>query len=234
MKSIIKAIPNAITSCNLLSGAMATYFASISRMDVALTLIILAAVFDFLDGTAARLLGAYSKLGVQLDSLADVISFGLAPSMAMFSLMISKSEDGITFTPIWAYAAFFLAVFAALRLGKFNIDETQKKEFHGLPTPAMSLFVFSYAWSVVNSFPDTPFWVHLIVIALFSALMVCPLVMFSLKFTSLSFKENIVRYLFILFAVAIFFMLYQMSFALIILGYILTSCLIDIFAVHKK
>lgn len=233
MKSVIKAIPNAITSCNLLSGAVATYFASISRMDIALTLIILAAIFDFLDGTAARLLGAYSKLGVQLDSLADVISFGLAPSMALFSLMTTKA-DGVTVTPIWAYAAFLLAVFSALRLGKFNIDETQKKEFHGLPTPAMSLFVFSYAWSVANYFQETPFWVHLIVVALFSALMVCPLVMFSLKFSSLSFRDNAVRYIFILFSVVLFFILYRMSFAVIILGYILTSCIVDIFAAKRK
>jgi len=229
MNCIIKSIPNAITSCNLLSGAAATYFASISRMDIALALIVLAAVFDFLDGTAARLLGAYSKLGVQLDSLADMVSFGLAPSMAMFALMNIGSE-----IPVWAYAAFLLAVFAALRLGNFNIDETQKKEFHGLPTPAMSLFVFSYAWSVTNYFSQIPFWVHLCVVVVFSALMVCPLVMFSLKFSNLSFKDNVIRYLFIVFAVAIFFVLFEMSFAVIILGYILTSCVVDFFAVKSK
>jgi len=237
MKTIIKAIPNAITSCNLFCGAMATYFASISRMDVALVLIILAAVFDFLDGTAARLLKAYSALGVQLDSLADMVSFGLAPSMAMFTLMIHKSEglgSDVTVTPLWAYAAFFLAVFSALRLAKFNIDETQKSEFHGLPTPAMSLFMFSYAWAVTNYFTGMPLWVHLVLVAIFSALMVSPIVMFSLKFKNLSLKDNIVRYVFILFAVAVFVMIKEMAFAVIIIGYILTSCVIDVFAACRK
>lgn len=227
MNCIIKAVPNTITSCNLLSGAIATYFASTGRMDISLALIVLAAIFDFLDGTAARLLGAYSKLGVQLDSLADMISFGLAPSMAMFTLL----NDG---NPTIAFGAFLLSVFAALRLGKFNIDETQKHEFHGLPTPAMSLFVFSYAWTIVNFFPSASLWLHWAVVIIFSALMVCPLPMFSLKFSNLKVKDNIVRYVFLLFAVIAILLFCQSAFAVIIPVYVLTSIVVNIFSARKK
>ena len=142
MFSIKKYIPNALTCCNLLSGCVATSFAYNGDIKAAFLFIILGAVFDFFDGMAARLLHVSSPIGKELDSLADNITFGVAPSMMVYFELGQLNcpvflEPLKTFLP---YIAFLIAAFSALRLAKFNIDERQSKSFIGLPTPANALF----------------------------------------------------------------------------------------------
>ena len=134
-----KHIPNTITSMNLFSGSIAIVMAFEGAFIWVVFWVILAAIFDFFDGMAARLLNAYSEIGKELDSLADVVSFGVAPSVAVFILLrdyILFPESLSIIQPYVPYLAFIIAVFSALRLAKFNIDERQTSSFIGLPTPA--------------------------------------------------------------------------------------------------
>ena len=170
-------------------------------------MIFIAAVFDFFDGFAARLLKAYSPLGAQLDSLCDVVSFGVAPSFIMYyylNQVVTMEVGGINVAP---FVAFFLAVFAALRLAKFNIDDRQTTSFIGLPTPAMGIFVASLPFtlrheslSFMSGLLTNPFFL-LAIVVLFSFLMVSEIPFFSLKVKSLKFKENKHLYLVALFAI---------------------------------
>ena len=176
---IKKHVPNFITCLNLFSGALAVYFAFQANYELVLILVLLAAVFDFLDGFAARLLKAYSPMGKELDSLADVISFGLAPGAVAFS-MLQASE-----LPQWlAFAGFIIPVFSALRLAKFNIDERQSSSFIGMPTPANAIFWIGLGYSYHENLAQQPYFV-LGFIALMSLLLVSELPMFSLKFKNL-------------------------------------------------
>ena len=144
--NIKKHIPNTITCCNLLSGCVAAVYAFMGVYPLAFTFIIAGAVFDFFDGMVARLLGVSSPLGVQMDSLADDITFGLAPATVIFSfmknLLVYPAFLG-AFAGVLPYFAFLIAVFSACRLAKFNIDERQTSSFIGLPTPANALFLSS-------------------------------------------------------------------------------------------
>ena len=170
-------------------------------------MIFIAAIFDFFDGFAARLLKAYSPLGAQLDSLSDVVSFGVAPSFIMYyyiNQVVTMEVCGVNVAP---FAAFFLAVFAALRLAKFNIDDRQTTSFIGLPTPAMGIFVASLPFTLnheslafMGNLMTNPYFLYGIV-ALFSFLMISEIPFFSLKVKSLKFKENKHLYLVALFAI---------------------------------
>lgn len=137
-----KHIPNSITCCNLISGCIATGLAFGNSIEMALLFIIIGAVFDFFDGMVARLLNVSSPIGKELDSLADVITFGLAPSTIIFSMLHVMSYP-VFLEPLrdyLPYGAFIMAAFSALRLAKFNLDERQALGFIGLPTPANALF----------------------------------------------------------------------------------------------
>ena len=131
-----KHIPNTITCCNLISGCIATYFAFQGDFELALLFIIIGAVFDFFDGMTARLLGVSSPIGKELDSLADDITFGFAPSAIIFGYLCTFHIHIFTLP----FLAFVMAAFSALRLAKFNLDERQALGFIGLPTPANALF----------------------------------------------------------------------------------------------
>ncbi len=187
---IIKAIPSTITSLNLLSGTVSIVFAFRGDIETAGLLIIIASVFDFLDGFSARLLNAVSELGKQLDSLADLISFGLAPAVILYNLFILENHDHKYF----AYSVFILVIFSALRLAKFNIDSDQKTEFKGLPTPASALFIISFSYYCFNnqnefsSFLSSPYSI-LAISVLLSALMVSNVRLISLKVKSFKFEE---------------------------------------------
>lgn len=204
---IIKHIPNSITCCNLLSGCISIVLLCNGFVIASGIMIFIAAVFDFFDGFAARLLKAYSPLGAQLDSLCDVVSFGVAPSFIMYyylNQVVTMEVGGINVVP---FAAFFLAVFAALRLAKFNIDDRQTTSFIGLPTPAMGIFVASLPFtlrheslSFMSGLLTNPFFL-LAIVVLFSFLMVSEIPFFSLKVKSLKFKENKHLYLVALFAI---------------------------------
>ena len=197
---IVKHIPNTITSLNLLSGALAFIHALSGNYTTAVLLIFLAAIFDFLDGMAARALKAYSDIGKELDSLADIVSFGLAPSLILYH-KLSVIE---LIHPLIKYIPLIVALFSALRLAKFNIDTRQKEEFLGLPTPACGIIIASllYFYAVaeqtgwVVKFIDNSYTLPILSIVL-STLLVCEIPMFSMKISGLSWKKNSLRYIYI-------------------------------------
>jgi CDP-diacylglycerol--serine O-phosphatidyltransferase len=218
-----------LTCGNLFSGCLATVAGFLGDYPAALGFIVLGATFDFFDGMTARLLHVSGPLGKELDSLADDITFGLAPSAIVFSLMWMVQypaflEPVADYLP---YSAFLIAVFSALRLGKFNIDPRQSSSFIGLPTPANALFwaslaAGSYDFLVSDRF-NAVYLVALVIVM--SLLLVAELPMFSLKFKHLSWRENRVSYLFLIVCIPLLFILKVSAFAAIIVWYILLSAL---------
>jgi CDP-diacylglycerol--serine O-phosphatidyltransferase len=203
-------IPNFITSLNLASGFSAVIFAATGDTVTASWLILAAMIFDFFDGFLARLLKAYSDIGKELDSLADVVSFGVAPGIIIYNLLRNSFYPGsmadlntgsINSMLIIAIAA-IMPVCAALRLAIFNIDETQSKSFKGLPTPANALAVISlviadnYSASAITSFSGSPVLLILFTVIL-SLLMVSRIPLFSLKVSDLRLKGNEGRFIMI-------------------------------------
>ncbi len=233
--SIIRHIPNALTSCNLLLGAVGVYLAVNGRPDLTALCILLAAVFDFFDGFAARALKAYSAIGKDLDSLADLISFGLAPA-AVFSSLIHFQITGkwrsVFFSldvmgQVLVLLPFILTVFAALRLAKFNNDTRQTESFIGLTTTATGMFTVSLVYILYSAndqmLNSTSPWMVLVLVAIFSALMVSEIPMFSLKFKSFGWKGNEHRYVLLLISVAALFWLRIGALSVIIPIYVLYS-----------
>ena len=181
---IRKFIPDFITSLNIACGIVGVVFAFKGRCDMAMYLMLAAAVFDFLDGFAARALCAYSDLGKELDSLCDVVSFGVLPSIMLYTTTKAcmMGENLFCFVPL------LIAVFSALRLAKFNVDTRQSAGFLGLPTPACALFVASLCFYVAYDstcflamWMASPMFVSILTVAL-CALLVCEIPMFSMKF----------------------------------------------------
>lgn len=203
---IKKYIPNTITCLNLVSGCVASVMALEGNLMLAVVWIMLAAVFDFFDGFAARMLKAFSPIGKELDSLADVVSFGVAPGMILFVLLSWLAPTlplgGLNeYIPYWA---FVIPAFSGLRLAKFNIDERQTTSFIGLPVPAHALFWSSLGYSVQPLLPQggIALLVGLMALALVtSLLLVSEVPMFSLKIKSLAWKGNELRYILVACAV---------------------------------
>ena len=225
-----KHIPNSITCCNLISGSIATGFAFAGNIKVALLLIIIGAVFDFFDGMFARLLNVSSPIGKELDSLADVITFGLAPSTIIFSQLHVMSyptflEPLRDYLP---YAAFIMAAFSALRLAKFNLDERQALGFIGLPTPANALFWGSLLVGVGEKLETRPWALYFILagVLISSWLLVSEIPMFALKFKHWSFKGNEVKYLFLITCCPLVVIFGISSFAIIIAWYVVLSAIV--------
>lgn len=184
---IVRHIPNTITSMNLLCGVLGVIATFNGRFDLAFYLMIAAAVCDFCDGLSARLLGAYSDMGKELDSLADMVSFGLLPSLMVHRLMIVNGGEGIL-----TYIPLVIVIFSALRLARFNIDERQTDNFIGLATPACAMICGSFVYyvsrdpsSVMNAWATTRFFLPAASVVL-ALLLVCEIPMFSMKF-----KKNI-------------------------------------------
>ena len=229
--SIKKHIPNTITCCNLLSGCVSILFLCHDHVLWASAMIFVAAVFDFFDGFAARALDAKSPIGGELDSLSDVVSFGVAPS---FIVAWFLSKSGITWWVhdfnIFPVLAFVLAAFAAVRLAKFNIDTRQSSSFIGLPVPAVGLFIASLPFMLFNIGNDTviyqivtnPYFL-LAMVAIYSWLMISEVPFFSFKIKSLRFKENILRYFVVIFAITAVVILHWVALPFIFLFYILLS-----------
>ena len=222
-------IPNMITCCNLVSGCIATVMAFQQDYYGALGFILLGAFFDFFDGMAARLLGVSSPMGIEMDSLADDVTFGVAPSVILYSLLREVSY------PVWLlpvqgwfpFLAFIMAAFSALRLGKFNIDKRQSVSFLGLPTPANALFWSGLAVSAhafLVSVYGMALWLTLGML-LMSVLLVTEIPMFSLKFKDGSWQHNWVRYLFLLVCLAFIIVWKVGALPLIIVWYIVLSLL---------
>lgn len=198
--SIKKSIPNFITCCSLISGCIACVMAFKGDMPMATLWIVVASVFDFSDGFAARFLHAYSPMGKELDSLSDMVSFGVAPGMIVYTIL----EQACATVPVGElaayipYLAFVIPVFSGLRLAKFNIDERQTTSFIGMPVPAHALFWASFGYSVGHAIPvdSIGFIVGVIVISILSSLLlVSEIPMFSLKVKSLKWKGNELRYI---------------------------------------
>lgn len=216
-----KHIPNTITCCNLISGCIATYFAFQSDYRLALLFIVLGAVFDFFDGMVARLLHVSSPIGKELDSLADDITFGFAPSAMIFSYLCTFHIH----LPFIPFLAFVMAAFSALRLAKFNLDERQALGFIGLPTPANALFwgaLIVGLYQSAYSFEGLE-WVILAGVFVSSYLLIAEIPMFALKFKHWGWKGNEVKYLFILSCVPILLFLGIFGLAVIIAWYVILS-----------
>jgi CDP-diacylglycerol--serine O-phosphatidyltransferase len=205
--NIKKSIPNLFTSLNLFSGCVASVMAFQGEYKPVVIWVIIAAFFDFADGFAARFLRAYSPMGKELDSLADCISFGFAPSVIVYyflSVNVIKIFHNPVVIEYLPYVAFLLAIFSALRLAKFNVDKRQTESFIGLNTPANALFWVSFCYGLTSTAPviTTPLmYTFLVGILVFSLLMVSEIPMFSLKVKSIKLKGNEYRYFLILFII---------------------------------
>ncbi len=223
---ITRHIPNALTCMNLFSGCIACVMAFHANFEMAMLFIVIGAVFDFFDGLAARLLHAYSNIGKDLDSLADDVSFGVAPALIVFSLFKEINyPDYLSFLANWLpYAAFLIAIFSALRLAKFNNDTRQTTSFIGLPVPANALF---WASLIAGCKPIASYHplLTLALVCLFSWLLVSEIPMFSLKFKNLSWKDNKIAFIFVIISAILLITLKIAGFAAVIVWYILLSIL---------
>lgn len=219
MMNCKKQIPNSITLLNQFSGIIACIFAYNSRFDLALLFVLIGALLDFMDGAVARLLHVSSPLGKELDSLADVITFGLVPGMIAFRLLGPLAEVW-TYLP---YLGFLITLFSTYRLGKFNIDERQTSSFIGLATPANAIFWLGMAYGYQSLLETISPWWILVAVIVFSYLLVCELPMFSLKFHNFRWADNRIRYMFLIGVVVLAICFVSKSLPLIILWYILLS-----------
>lgn len=224
---IIRHIPNSITCCNLISGCMATGAAFHGNYKWAFLLIIIGAVFDFFDGMSARLLKVSSPIGKELDSLADIVTFGVAPSAMIFHLFhaVVYPEFMEPLRGIMPYTAFLMAAFSALRLAKFNLDTRQTSSFIGVPTPANTLFwasliVGNYSFLVSEKF-NALFLFLFMLLSCF--LLVAEIPLFALKFKTLSWEDNKIKYIFILTCIPLAVALGAGCFAPIIAWYVILS-----------
>ncbi len=232
--SIKKHIPNTLTSINLACGSLAVFFALNGQITWSVWLIFIGAVFDFSDGFAARGLKAYSDMGKELDSLADLVSFGMAPA-AIYSTLVKCLITGDINTPfpslqtsqqIFVIVPLILVVFSVLRLSKFNVDTRQAENFLGLTTTATGIFTASFAYMVMK-YPEMFNWLTPYVLTgmviFFSIMLVSEVPMFSLKIKNLNVKENIERFILLALTVVYTFWLGVGGIAATILTYIIYS-----------
>ncbi|MBO4720258.1 MAG: CDP-diacylglycerol--serine O-phosphatidyltransferase [Prevotella sp.] len=217
-----KHIPNTITCCNLISGCIATYFAFQGDFRLALLFIVIGAVFDFFDGMVARLLHVSSPIGKELDSLADDITFGFAPSAIVYGYLRPDTE-------LLPFIVFVMAAFSALRLAKFNLDERQAMGFIGLPTPANALFWGSLIVGAGEWMKSAPFIgpnLSLVILAgvfISCWLLISEIPMFALKFKTWGWKGNEIKYIFLLSCIPLLLLLGVTGLAAIIAWYVILS-----------
>ncbi|HKL08490.1 MAG TPA: CDP-diacylglycerol--serine O-phosphatidyltransferase [Bacteroidales bacterium] len=238
--SVRKHIPNFITSLNLFSGCLSIVLSFEGYLLLAVYMIFFSAILDFLDGMTARLLNVYSKVGKELDSLADVVSFGVAPSVIVYFLMkgalynthyIPTLAELPVIDILFLIAPFLIAVFSGIRLAKFNIDERQSNSFIGLPTPANALFFVSlYIITLVSENYLVHYLIQnkiflLVLILVFSLLLVAEFPMFSLKFRNLGFRGNKIRFIFVGLSAILLILLQSIAIPFIIILYILLSAI---------
>ncbi len=232
-------IPNTLTVLNLFSGLISLTLTFDGNYVLASLFIFIAAVFDFLDGNAARILKAYSELGKQLDSLADLVSFGVAPGIMIFqmiSVQCAGSCNMLERMHISPYFAMLIPICSALRLAKFNIDLRQEVNFIGIPTPANAIF-FASIPLVLYVQPGMFSLIHLdfmvtffsntrilaILAVFFSYLLVSDFKIFSMKFKSMVWKGNQLRYMFLIISLSLFILFFLSAIPIIIILYILMS-----------
>lgn len=217
----VRHLPNTLTSMNLLCGCLGIVAVFEGAVDQALWFVMVACIFDFLDGFAARLLGVTSPIGKELDSLADMVTFGVLPSLTMYRMIDTMSTGN--YLP---YVAFLLAVFSALRLAMFNIDENQKEVFIGLPTPANALFITSliYLPRSFDTLISSDYALAGITIV-FSFLLVAPVKLFALKFKTFSWNDNRLKLTFVALSVLLLAVWQLSALPFIILTYVAVSLL---------
>lgn len=225
MKIKLFTIPNLLTCCNLLCGCVGIVAVFHSDLILASIMIGLAGIFDFLDGFLARLLKSSSPIGKELDSLADVVTFGVLPACIVFSLIQEAVPD---IFGLWkAYLAFIIAVFSALRLAKFNIDTRQAESFIGVPTPAIGFLIGSIPL-ILQQYPETKDWIvnanYLIIFSLFvSMLLVSEMPLFALKFKTFGWRGNEIKFIFLILSAVFLIFLKFAAIPAIIFLYVLLS-----------
>lgn len=234
-------IPNFITLLNLLSGCFAILAVFKSDLYIASYLVFISAFFDYTDGLAAKLLNAKSEIGKELDSLADIVSFGVVPALIAFQLLSKNSNECPLFIGYHGliYFPLIIVLFSAIRLAKFNIDNRQTISFLGIPTPANAIFWASIPL-IINyaDYHNTTFIDHLhhsasvffqnphtliLLSLIMSILLVVEIPLFSLKFKNMKWSDNKIRYIFILLSIILCFVFHLTSIPVIILLYILSS-----------
>lgn len=233
-------IPNAFTMANLFCGMLGTFFAATGHLDYAAYAVVFGVFFDFFDGFFARMFKVEGELGLQLDSLADVVTSGVVPGMVMFQMLhklehwntgerwveAGMSWESISFIP---FLGFTITLASAFRLAKFNIDTRQTTSFIGLPTPANALLILSLP--LIVQFQDfalaegliTNTWFLLGLTALSCYMLNAEIPLFALKFKSWGFAENKVRYGFLALSVILLFWLTFLAIPVIIISYVLIS-----------
>jgi len=229
-----KHIPNFITTLNLFSGCSGIILAlQYSRLDYAAYFIVIAALFDFMDGMAARLLHVKSEIGKELDSLADVVSFGVLPGIIVYQLMADTFNVTSGTISILSLLSLIIPILSAVRLAKFNLDTRQTTSFIGLPVPANALFLgslplikmqagFSDSLSWLNVITDNYYILAIIAVGM-SLLLVSEIPLISLKFRNLKFADNKPQFILVLIAIISFILITFTAIPLIILSYILLS-----------
>jgi CDP-diacylglycerol--serine O-phosphatidyltransferase len=241
--------PNMITSLNLLAGALSIVVSFEDNLLMAAYFIFIAAILDFFDGFVARAVNGFSEFGKMLDSLADTISFGLAPAVLLYHVMadaldtvgiVTTFSTGQVMKTILLILPFLIAIFSALRLAKFNIDKRQTDSFIGLPTPASAIFFASLIVFMkgnenpeIHGFLTNPYILTLFVLV-FSFLMVAGIRMFSFKFKTFAIKHNVIRYLFLLLSLLLLILLQVPGLMLIIIFYVFLSVLAQLARIRKE
>lgn len=215
-----KHIPNAITCANLFSGCIGIVFAFNGALEIAAYFVLLSGLFDFFDGMVARLLHVKSEIGKQLDSLADMVSFGLLPGVVMFQLL-KTSDYTSEYLP---YLGFFITIFSALRLAKFNIDERQTEDFIGLNTPMNTLFIVSLPF-IAKDYPAVIGSTILLlsIIAVTCYLLISEIRIFSLKFSDLSWAKNRIKFIFLILSAILIAFLNFAAVPFVLVAYIALS-----------
>jgi CDP-diacylglycerol--serine O-phosphatidyltransferase len=232
-----KHLPNAITCANLFSGCIGIVLAFKGELIAAAYAIFLSAIFDFFDGLASRVLKSFSGIGKDLDSLADVVSFGVLPGVIMYQLLLQAHQINNVSTYL-NFIAFLIPVFSALRLAKFNVDTRQAENFIGLPTPANAILIASFPLILdhhnryFTPFLLNPYVLSCLVIIMCS-LLVIEMPMMSLKFKNSDFNENIFRYLLLLFSAILILFFKFAAVPVVILFYITLSIIQFKFANDK-
>jgi CDP-diacylglycerol--serine O-phosphatidyltransferase len=228
MERIKKNIPNLITLGNLTCGLLSILFAFEGNLALAGALIFYGALLDFFDGFAARLLKVNSEIGKQLDSMADMVTFGVAPGILMYQLIAMTNENqlGISYELTISLIAFLIPIFSAIRLAKFNIDTRQIRSFIGLPTPAAAIFIASLP--IIRAKYYTNFSLELLIVStvILSILLVAELPLFSLKISkgeTLKNQLNIIRIAFLISSVILLFILKFAAIPFIVILYIFLS-----------
>jgi len=227
--NFLRHVPNALTSANLICGCLGIL--SVFNYPIEAAYFVWAAcVFDFFDGFAARMLKVSSPIGKELDSLADVVSFGVLPAMAMYRWIEQNADSG------WMqYLAIMIAVFSALRLAKFNIDENQSDSFIGVPTPANALFLTGLVF-LPESLRLVVFTGPVLVgiTILFSLLLIAPIHLFALKFKNFKWQGNEVRFAFLALGLLLIVFFQAGALPFIILSYIVISLVSKTMGVQKN